>query len=406
MDRRTISVVSSTGWALTFILLVLAGLSGCSRFHPHLADNYVYVTAKQTFLRDRVAAVSNRTGTVNNGDRLKVLEHGRRFIHVETDKGEQGWIDEKVVATQDTFNSFEELKKVHQADPSIASAVVRDEVYLHFKPGRETERFYRLAEGEKLQLLTRATLQKTVPGPPMKARAAAPVAPAAGAPAAGKTPALAGKGAVAKPIAIEAPLPPPMEDWWLVRDSQGHTGWLLSRMMDVDAPDTLTRYSEGQRFVGAYILNHVNDPEAAQDDKNIPQYLTVSSPYKAGLPYDFDQVRLFIWNVKKHRYETGFRERNIEGYLPIQITSLKDLNEKGALGTMTLPAFRYRVLAADSPPVVPDPITGAVTPGKTFIKTYRLEGNGTRRVLAPGETPPEEAHPVPPDEKKKSRRHR
>jgi hypothetical protein len=24
-------------------------------------------------------------------------------------------------------------------------------------------------------------------------------------------------------------------------------------------------------------------------------------PYKAGLPYDFDHVRLFIWNVKKPR---------------------------------------------------------------------------------------------------------
>jgi hypothetical protein len=197
-----------------------------------------------------------------------------------------------------------------------------------------------------------------------------------------------------------------MEDWWLVRDSQGHTGWLLSRMMDVDAPDSLTRYSEGQRIVGAYVLNKVNDPDAAQDDKNIPQYITVMSPYKAGLPYDFDQVRLFIWNVKKHRYETGFREKNIEGYLPIEITTMKDPYEKGVLGTMTLPAFRYKVLAADSPAVVPDPVTGAVTPGKTFIKTYRLEGNITHRVLNPNEASPDEAHPVPPDEKKKGKHRR
>jgi hypothetical protein len=197
-----------------------------------------------------------------------------------------------------------------------------------------------------------------------------------------------------------------MEDWWLVRDSQGRTGWLLSRMMDVDAPDSLTRYAEGQRIVGAYVLNRVNDPEAPQDDKNIPEYLTVMSPYKAGLPYDFDQVRLFIWNAKKHRYETGFREKNIEGYLPIEITALKDPNEKGSIGTETLPAFRYRLLAADSPAVVPDPVTGAITPGRTFTKTYRLEGNITHRVLSPGEQTPDEAHPVPPDEKKKGRHSR
>ena len=78
-----------------------------------------------------MAAVSNRTATVDNGDRLQVLEHGRRFYRVETAKGEQGWIDEKVVATQEVFRQFEELKDKHKADPVVASGVVRDEVYMH-----------------------------------------------------------------------------------------------------------------------------------------------------------------------------------------------------------------------------------------------------------------------------------
>jgi hypothetical protein len=168
----------------------------------------------------------------------------------------------------------------------------------------------------------------------------------------------------------------------------------------------LTRYAEGQRIVGAYVLNKVYDPEAPQDDKNIPEYLTVMSPYKAGLPYDFDQVRLFIWNSKRHRYETGFREKNIEGYLPVEITALKDPNEKGAIGGEVLPAFRYRLLTADASAVVPDGATGAIVPGKTFVKTYRLEGNITHRVLGAGEVSPEAAHPVPPDETKKKRRGR
>ncbi len=122
---------------------------GCSRFRPKLESQYVYVAAKQTYLRDRVAAVSNRTGTVENGDRLEVLEHGRRFVRVKTEKGELGWIDEKVVASQDVADGFVALKAQHAKDAAVASAVVRDEVYMHLKPGRDTERLYRSDGGRE-----------------------------------------------------------------------------------------------------------------------------------------------------------------------------------------------------------------------------------------------------------------
>jgi len=375
------------------------GLIGCSRLRPKPKAQYVYVTAKQTFLRDRVAAVSNRTGTVQNGDKLEVLERGRRFVRVKTEKGEQGWIDEKVVATQEVFNQFEALKQEHKKDPTVASAVVRDEVYLHSKPGRDTERFYRLSEGEKLKLFARATLPKPLPpGTRLKKQAAPPPTTAAGA---------SPKGGVATkanaPNADAAPAipePPPMEDWWLVRDSKGNTGWMLSRMMDVDAPDTLTRYSEGQRMVGAYVLATVHDPEAEQENKDIPEYVTVLSPYKAGLPYDFDQVRVFIWNIKKHRYETGYRDRNIQGYLPVEVKVATDPYSKSPTAAVPAPTFSYRVLSDDAGPVIPDPVTGMMVPGKTILKTYRLEGNLVRRLLPPTTQAPGETHPNPVAEKK------
>ncbi len=357
---------------------VTIGLSGCSHFRPKPETQYVYVTAKQTYLRDRVAAVSNRTATVGNGDRLQVLEHGRRYVRVQTEKGETGWIDEKQVATQDIYNQFDELKQQHKSDPTVASGVVRDEVYMHIKPGRDTEKFYRLAEGEKLTLLSRATLPKPLPPGTRVAKSAPTDA----------------KGA--KPgAAPDLPLPPAMEDWWLVRDSKGDTGWLYSRMMDVDAPDAITRYAEGQRVVGAYVLTKVYDPEAEQDDKNVPIYVTVMSPYKAGLPYDFDQVRVFTWSLKKHRYETGFRDKNIVGYLPVTIKMAPDPYGKSATASTPAPTFSYKVLADAAGPVIPDPVTGAIVPGKTILKTYRIEGNYVRRVIAPGTSTGGEARPEP-----------
>lgn len=388
------------------VAVVAAGsflLGGCSRFKSKPADQYVFVTAKQANLRDRVAAVSNRTGLVANGDRLKVLEHGRHFLKVQTEKGEVGWIEEKAVATGSAAGEFDTLKDEHKNDAEVASAVVRDQVFMHLKPGRESERFYLLNEGEKLKLLKRATLIKAT-NPALMARAQKPIPQAAGSDA-------RGKHAVVKAIPLTAaaePLPPSMEDWWLVRDAQGHTGWVFARMMDVDAPESLTRYAEGQRIVGAYVLTTVHDAEAPGVSKDVPIYVTVLSPYKAGLPYDFDQVRVFTWSLQHHRYETAFRDKNIEGYLPLSVGKMKDQYGKGTSAQAELPSFSYRVLSADAPPVTPDAATGVMIPGKTLTKAYRLEGNLVRRVGVPGSTAGEQiAHPAAEVKKgKKSKKRR
>jgi SH3-like domain-containing protein len=353
-------------------LLLTCALAGCSRFRPHPADKYVYVTAKQTYLRDRVAAVSNRTGTTTNGEQLVVLDHARRWVKVRTPRGEIGWMEERLTAPQDLADKFDALRKDHAKDPVVANATTSDDAYLHVSPGRLTDKLYLLTQNGTLSLLQRASVAK-------------PVTP----------------GAQPAPADPNAPSTGPVyEDWWLVRDAKGQTGWVYSRLLEVSAPDSLLRYAEGQRIVGAYILTHVDDPASGILDNgntisSIPVYVTVLSPYKAGLPYDFNQVRVFTWNTKKHRYETGFAERNIVGYLPVKMGSSKDPYGKGALASLELPTFTYRVLAADQPIPAPDPTTGLIKPGRTIEKTYRLEGNICRRILPPGTPPQPEAHPEP-----------
>ena len=238
-------------------LCALVLLCGCARLHKEPEGKYVYVTAKQAYLRDRVAAVSNRTGEVQNGDKLRVLDHARRMIKVRSPKGDVGWLEEAKTADQALADQFDVLKDKHARDPAVATAATRDEVYLHIAPGRETEKFYRLAEGEKLNLLVRATVAKpSTPGATASV-AAPPTATKAG------LEKRAGKGAPESAAATPTgPPPPTMEDWWLVRGSQGETGWIYARMMDVDEPDALARYAEGQRIVGAYVLAHVDDPES------------------------------------------------------------------------------------------------------------------------------------------------
>ncbi len=374
IHRRLAPLVFGRAMPILLGIALTCALSGCSRFRPHPADKYVYVTAKQTFLRDRVAAVSNRTGTATNGEQLVVLERARRWVRVRTPRNETGWIEERLTAPQDVADKFDALRKDHAKDPVIATATTSDEAYLHVAPGRLTDKLYLLTENGTLSLLQRASVPKPVtPGAQPVQATTDPNAPPAG---------------------------PILEDWWLVRDAKGQTGWVYSRLLEVSAPDSLLRYAEGQRIVGAYILAHVDDPDSGILDNgntitSIPEYVTVLSPYKAGLPYDFNQVRVFIWNTKKHRYETGFAERNIVGYLPVKLGSRKDPYSKGPDAAQMLPAFTYRVLAADQPIPTPDPTTGLIKPGRTIAKTYRLEGNICRRILPPGTQPEPEAHPEP-----------
>jgi len=108
----------------------------------------------------------------------------------------------------------------------------------------------------------------------------------------------------------------------------------------------------------------VKDPDKEGADKNVSQYLCAITEPHDGLPYDFDQIRVFTWNVRKHRYETAYREHGLNGVLPVTVTS-ESFDKEG-----TLPVFIVRV-KDDS--------------GNISERKYKMNSPIVRRVLAPGE---------------------
>ena len=219
-----------------------------------------------------------------------------------------------------------------------APGVLRNETNLHLTPGRETEHLYQLSSGAKVSVLKRATAEKQASAARSQAGAELP-----------------------------ARKHPPVLCWktggWCAMP-QNRVGWVLARMVDLDVPLEVAQYAEGQRFVAFFVLNQVQDSGKEGTDKKVSQYLCAITEPHDGLPYDYDQIRVFTWNVRKHRYETAYREHGLDGVLPVTVTN-ENFDKEG-----TLPVFILRV-KDDA--------------GNISERKYKMNSPIVRRVLAPGE---------------------
>lgn len=327
-------------WALLCLLV-----AGCSKSSGKPKE-YAYVSAPEASLRDQLATVYKKVGKVQNGDRVEVLEKYRRFVRVRNEANEIGWIEQRYLTSPEVYEQFQNLAAEHAGDPLQAPATTRYATNLHVTPDREGEHLYQLKEGSKVEVLARATSEKPVP------QGAQP------------------KPAIAKKGKEKAETPSkPMEDWWLVRvpppaggTTPARVGWVLARMVDLDVPVEIGQYAEGQRIVAFFVLNHVDDL-----NKQVPQYLVALNEPRDGTPFDYNQIRVFTWNLKRHRYETAYRERKLEGLLPIRVGQ-QDFEKEGKLPILTL---RVKDDA-----------------GNVDVRTYKLNGVMVRRVLPPGQEKP------------------
>ena len=332
-----------------FLLLIL-GFSSCetsSKRSPPIGEAYAGPAALP--LRKDIPLQSPVAATVHHGDKLEIVQHRRRFMKVRTASGVEGWTEDHLLLSSDEISALKEVERNAKTLPSQGIATTYDMLNVHTEPNRFSPSFLQIKEHEKFDVLghvvaPRTPLDRKPLLPPRRkilpahkppdTRYPLPALPTPPPPPHNWRELSRTPDEVQREFAAEkAEHPIPTEDWSLVRNAKGQSGWVLTRRLFMAIPDDVAQYAEGHRITSYFSLGDVRDGD---DMKHEWLWTTSTGEH----PYDFDSFRVFIWNVRRHRYETAFIQRNVEGYFPV-------LLQKVTLGASTYPGFSV-CLADDS----------------------------------------------------------
>lgn len=371
-----------------FLLPFLLLFSSCSQDSvgpPPLGEAYAGPASLP--LRQDISLRSAVSGMARHGDRLEVLEAKRRFVKVKTPQGQLGWVDVRLLMSPEQMKGLRDLKEQALKMPSEGTAVVLEAVNMHTEPNRLAPSFAQLAEKTAVQIVDRkVTLRsqsaprsmsfsrRTVRRRPVKKKPGgvdipppAPPGPPANWLALSQTPKMekvderpASESKDGKALRSRKKEGPASDDWSLVRVKNGSAGWVLSRMLNMAIPDDVAQYSEGRRITSYFSLGQINDEENGMKDHWL---WTTMAGVRSDC--DFDSFRVFIWNRRRHRYETAYMEKRLLGRYPVEA------NIDGKVGS-------FAVITQNDD-------------GKWVRRTFALEGYQVHKLgeepYIPGETP-------------------
>lgn len=304
-------------------------------------------------IRRDIPLESPVVATVKHGERLELLQRRRRFFRVRIPSGVEGWTDERQLLAKDDMDKLRDLAARAARMPPQGEATAFGELNVHTQPSRQSPSFLLIKENEKFVVLTHVAAPRTdvtrkalLPPPPKKEKSGVKKAPKE----------------VRYPPLAELPRPPgppknwlelsrtdlsleeaspedaesekeakpvSLDNWSLVRTASGESGWVLTGRMVMAIPDEVAQYAEGHRIVSYFSLGDVAD-----DDKRKSNWLwtTIGA---GNQEYDFDSFRVFVWSLRRHRYETAYIERNLRGYAPVLLNQieLSTTKTKGAADT-------------------------------------------------------------------------
>jgi hypothetical protein len=341
-------------------------------------------------LREDLGPRATVLATLQHGERLEVLETRRRFVRVRTSKGLEGWTDANYLLSEQQVSDLDKLAQFAAKLPSQGKGTTFDSLNVHTAPSRQAPSFTQIPEGGAADVLLhrvspRNAVMPPVAAPPVKKSKTSgkntskldkspdksgkqgkeippPPPPPAPAPPTNwvelSRPRASDLGG--ETAAPEPPQPVPTDDWYLVRTHDGKSGWVLARQLSMSIPDEVAQYAEGHVITGYASLGKVG-----QTDKDNWLW-TTTSVGSQGL--DFDSFRVFVWSIKRGRYETAYIERNVKGHYPIEARPgngedasfsvvLEDKDGKVYKKTYAFSGYRVKMVSKEArpePPAVPE----------------------------------------------------
>ncbi len=353
-------------WFLAIGALSLASLlqlTGCVKQSDDVLGQ-AYVAPATLNLRREVNQKNSAVALLKHGEKVGIVDSRRRFVKVRTEKGDEGWVDSLQLLSPEQMAQIRRDTQHALSLPSEGAAGVFEALNVHIEPSRQSPAFARIPEGGSVAVLAhRIEPKNSAPAKPpnlvaerpqplsrrqkreRQLRSSASRLPAP--PPAPKPPAnwqelsaerIDGAQSTAEvqankdqadkekqssgKMALELKKPVILEDWSLVRTKDNQCGWVLSRNLVMSIPDEVAQYAEGKRITAYFDLGSVQDEEKGLRH----DWLWTTS---SGLqPFDFDSWRVFLWNRRRHRYETSYRQRDVEGYFPVHV----DAADSNALG--------------------------------------------------------------------------
>src|ERR1051326_1507439 len=252
-------------------LLLAALLIGCAP-KPEPALDEATVVAKNSSLRLKNSSTSRTLRVLDTGDKVEVLERQDNWYRVRYGPDVQGWMEESTVVTNGMKGRIQDLASASQNQGPQNTAVLKQAANMRLEPGRSTPIIHRFESGTKVEVLERVTLPR--PGSDTA------------------------------------------HDVWLkVRSSPTEVGWILSAALEFDIPVDISQYSEEYTYAAVKVINRVQDPVAGQIN-----WYVIGERHPSHDPnVDFQGIRVFTWNMKKHRYETAFRLKGLRGVYPLEV---------------------------------------------------------------------------------------